>query len=426
MINNPKRIFLVLLIICTLVLTLSSCQILYQFIDPASLGHTTHMYMYGEEEIIKEPTCLTDGERRMTCVECGQTITEVIPSFGGHHAGDWITVTEESEENDGVYQTKCVNCELVLDTEITHNLGEPVVKIAPTLVDNGVVVFSCTRCGSYSEEQESAPLLDFTLYGDEYSVKIRKGVKLPELDELIIPNKYNGLPVTAIDTGGFQYLNVKSLIIPEGIVNIGARAFLSSTFTSITLPSTIEIMWDDVFVSCSNLSDVYISDIGAWCNIAFLPNSPKGGPTTYYANPLAIADNLYLNGELVSDIVIPDGITSLSPYVLSCDSLKTVVLSDSVTTISNSAFSECNELSAVTFGNGLEMIDTHAFYCCTKLTSITLPSSLQAINGGAFYGCENLAEVVNNSSLNIVAGSTENGRVAFYATVVRSDDEDND
>ena len=70
------------------------------------------------------------------------------------------------------------------------------------------------------------------------------------------------------------------------------------------------------FGGYSSLTSVYITDLEAWCNIKFSSSS---------ANPLYYADNLYLNGSLVKDLVIPDSVTSIGYEAFrGCSSLTTV------------------------------------------------------------------------------------------------------
>lgn len=60
------------------------------------------------------------------------------------------------------------------------------------------------------------------------------------------------------------------------------------------------------------------------------------------------AKNLYLNGELIKDLVIPEGVENINNY----------------------AFYDCSELSSVTIPNSITSIGEYAFYGCNELTII--------------------------------------------------------
>ena len=137
--------------------------------------------------------------------------------------------------------------------------------------------------------------------------------------------------------------------------------------------------------NCSSLTSVYISDLTAWCNIKFYD---------LYSNPLEIGADLYLNDNLITDLVIPDGTTSIGDSVfVNCSSLTSVTIPDSVTSIRGRAFANCSSLTSVTIPNSVTSIGGAAFANCSSLTSVTIPDSVTSIGGRAFTGCENLASV---------------------------------
>ena len=152
------------------------------------------------------------------------------------------------------------------------------------------------------------------------------------LNDVNIPNS-----VTEIGYSAFSYCSgLTSVTIPNRVTSIGDRAFsYCSGLTSVTIPDSITDIGSRAFYKCNNLSEVHISDIAAWCNIDF-------SDALYYAH------NLYLNDSLITDLIIPDGVTNINAYV---------------------------------------------FSYCTGLTSVTIPNSVTSINGDAFYGCNNLSDV---------------------------------
>ena len=73
-----------------------------------------------------------------------------------------------------------------------------------------------------------------------------------------------------------------------------------------------------------------------------------------------------------------------------CDSLKSVIIPDSVTTIGDDAFSSCYSLKSVIIGNSVESIGGSAFYWCDSLKSVIIPDSVTSIGKRAFEGCFSL------------------------------------
>lgn len=61
------------------------------------------------------------------------------------------------------------------------------------------------------------------------------------------------------------------------------------------------------------------------------------------------------------------------------NSIKSVVIEDKVTSISNSAFYKCTNIISVTIGKRVTSIDSYAFFYCTGLTSIEIPDSVTII-----------------------------------------------
>ena len=206
--------------------------------------------------------------------------------------------------------------------------------------------------------------------------------------------------VTSIGEEAFRgCTGLTSITIPDSVTSIGGSAFSSCTgLKSVTIPDSVTSIGSYAFDNCTGLKGVYITDIAAWCNIKF---------DGYVSNPLYYAHNLYLNNQLVTDLVIPDSVTSIGSWAFSrCTGLSSVAIPDSVTSIGGYAFSRCTGLSSVTIPDSVTSIEHLAFHDCTGLTSVTIPDSVTSIGSYAFWGCTVLTSVtIGNSVTSIGEGA---------------------
>ncbi len=205
--------------------------------------------------------------------------------------------------------------------------------------------------------------------------------------ELVLPVEWGGLSVTNINTRAFyNFSNLISIEIPASVTSIG----------------------DYAFYGCNKLEAVYLSDIGSWCNIDF---------KSFESNPLYYAHNLYLNGNLAKEIVIPDDVTYINRDALfyctsiesvimgvnvtsigqcafyHCENLKSVQLSEKLTAIGSQAFEYCTELECIQFPNSVQTIGQYAFEDCTSIESVTFGRGIDSIGSYAFRNCTNIKEV---------------------------------
>lgn len=306
-----------------------------------------HPHTWGKWQTLSNPTCTEEGLEERTCA-CGAKEQNTIQT-SEHTEGEWVANNDKTK-----------------------------------------LQLFCSVCGAVIDEKPMEKSLEFTLNSDGESYSVT-GIGTWTDAALIIPSTYKGLPVTSIGESAFVCCTLlTSVIIPDSVTSIGMSAFGScESLISVTIPDSITSIGEYGFGSCISLERVYITDLTAWCNISFDPsfNSCK-------ANPLTNGAALYLNGELVEDLVIPDGVAIIGLYAFSgCTSLTSVTIPDSVTSIGYYAFGQCSWLKNVTIGNGVTSIGTCAFQACDALKSVTMGNNVKTIGARAFEYCGALESV---------------------------------
>lgn len=225
--------------------------------------------------------------------------------------------------------------------------------------------------------------------------------------DLVIPEKveYMGTTYIVTEIGQYCFKNCKQLntvSIPGTVKKISGSSFKDcSGLTAINVPSSVIVIGPYSFNGCKSLKRVDISDLGAWCNILF------------YSNPLEYAHSIYLNGELVEDLIIPDGVKRINSTAFSgCTCIKTLSIPNTVTSINNSAFFGCANLESVTIPNSVITIDDKAFSDCSNMSYLSIGRGVTEIGKDAFSGCTSIATVVWNARL--CGGFGSSSRSPFY------------
>ena len=109
----------------------------------------------------------------------------------------------------------------------------------------------------------------------------------------------------------------------------------------------------DAFYSCNTIKGVYVPNIKTWCMVSFANEG---------SNPLMTAQHLYCDGELVTNLIIPEGIKKINQNAFrACHDIVSIVIPDSVTEIGYCSFNYCTGIKDIVLGKGIETIVYYAF-----------------------------------------------------------------
>ncbi|MDY4550581.1 MAG: leucine-rich repeat protein [Parabacteroides sp.] len=116
-----------------------------------------------------------------------------------------------------------------------------------------------------------------------------------------------------------------------------------------------------------------------------------------------ICDDAFSDCESLTSIQLPESVTTIGHRTFSgCTSLTFIQLPKAVNSIGNSAFWDCTSLTSIQLPEALTSIGEWAFSGCTSLTSIQLPESVTTIGHRTFSGCKSLTSIQLPKSVNSI------------------------
>ena len=192
--------------------------------------------------------------------------------------------------------------------------------------------------------------------------------------EVIIPEGTTEIP----DKVFYNNDEITSVVIPEGVTNIGFQAFCGTSLASIVIPESVTEIGGEAFWGCEFTSIVIPEGV---------TEIPKGA---------------FEECDSLASIIIPKSVTKIGERAFyNCTSLSSVVIPESVTEIGPNAFGKCESLTSIVIPDNVTKIGYDAFYGC-GFTSINIPKSMTTIGEQAFEGCSNLISIIIPESVAVI------------------------
>ncbi len=380
------------------------------------MGHTYSFYDDESNYHCDNDHYVFYGCSALSTLNIGNNVT-YIPDYAFPRCSGLSSVTiPNSVTNIGKYAFK--NCSGL--TSVT--IGNSVTSIGEDAFCNcsglTIVNFNATNCTTMG--RSSGPV--FSLCTSLATLNIGSNVtNIPDyafkncsgLTSVTIPNS-----VTDISSSAFYGCSgLISVTIPNSVTDISSYAFYGcSGLISVTIPNSVTYIGNYAFNGCSGLTAVnYTGNIAQWSEISF--GNEK-------ANPLYCAHNLYVNNELVTDLVIPQNVTTIKQYTFyGAICLTSASIGDSVASIGSSAFYGCSGLTSVLFNatncTTMGSSSSPVFSECSALEILTIGENVATIPNNAFKNCTSLDSIISYASNPpVIYGGTFDSELSLNTPVV--------
>lgn len=334
---------------------------------------------------------------------------------------DWdegTTITADCT-NQGVTTFRCQRAGCVeTKRETTEKLGHDIGTEWTQAVHTHY--HACSRCNLHEDEEEhrySAAddsvcedcgniVYDtaFTFFGkkadgsaantEAETVSYAVGAYTGSRKRVMIPLKYKGKPITAIEAETFmENHTITAVSIPSTVENVWDRAFYHCTaLIDVELQGGVSRVGAYAFEGCTSLQNVTLS--GKISSLGYRAFQESGLRAIHFPETLTeIGENAFAACENLTEITIPSTVTSVGRNIfLNCTSLETVNFLASVESIGNMMFDYC-PLKKVTLSPTIKSLEVYSFAYTALETVDFLPEGLLTIGNKAFIGCTKLKSV---------------------------------
>ena len=138
---------------------------------------------------------------------------------------------------------------------------------------------------------------------------------LSNIDILEVPEKINGFVVISLADEAFKGLELKKVILPDSIINIGKEAFSGcTTLEEVVLPVDLTFISDYAFSGCTSLGEMELPEkLEVIGNYAFQNCTSLSIDLTLKSGMKTIGQNAFSGcSSLEGEIVLPSGFVQIS------------------------------------------------------------------------------------------------------------------
>ena len=249
----------------------------------------------------------------------------------------------------------------ISDEAFLDNQVMQIVTIPTTITDIGVSAFS--GCSYLTQINWNAiSVNDFTGFRYIFDGAGGSGEGI----NVIFGDSVKTIPAYAFATSvGPSHVrpSIKTVTISDSVTNIGYAAFMECTvLDTLTIGKNVKSIGNDAFRSCQSLTSinwnaVSVDSLSEDNQVFQRAGVNESGITvTFGSGVKKIPSYLFYN--------------SLSLY---SPKIRTVVMSEGIEVIEESAFKGCDDITSITIPESVTSIGISAFSGCSDLTSITIP-----------------------------------------------------